>query len=879
MADCDKLIPLGDINISEILSNFDSVYRNKFPDFYIPRKVLPNTKLTPFLGKSNPFSFNEYSISKAKDRIHLGTIPEFKVFNCGLCYLTQIDDVFKNINTVFTDGRSSSVFPTYTKVVENPAGKSFCYQTAGLIISMTTPIFYYKHALVTSSEHVNTYCLYTVNVLFESIFYLLGQNDKLISFHNGSFGSDQPHFHVHLSNTENFVAAKITDGKYILQDYPFESKIQVGIIDEPVQKGIFFSTEDINSLFQTVNRIYTKLYKDQILDLYHLVSSLFVRNGKFIMALFLFSREGKGVIPHAGLISITDPETISDDPSKFNGMFKVWDNDFIIPSTQTFNIEYSFLSDPNDFFDSPIVLSSFLAINENYRESILSKIDFIEIFDNFIVPKIYKILNEDFYKRNNYYDYMRYKIILAIFFSGKDKKAIENMNEIEKIRISNLIQIEIKYSAKLYGLNTSLSFLKGDALSELIEMATDNNFFYEMVEVDKRIGASSAYGQAYKTTIQDIGDSMIKFTLNNEGAYIEYLNGKETNKLRSSMPHFMYVYGILQCFDEIIKKPDGSISLKNVKLCKPDLSINICDMNNTPSSDITCLTKNSYIFVELLEGGISMEKFIQNIDPSNMQDTQNFFSVVTQISLALKIAQEKIGFIHNDLHLNNVLLMPNPNTEKTLYSYLTQNGNKYNVQIYDWIPVIIDPGNSRTNATESLVKEFWDKKLANNPRYYRELSWFHPDSDILTMLLTIKTYWYIRFYNSSLSFQNAIPIVLKNPSFDKYSPIDIFLDNIIFRTGMQVNYQATRQDGGIRNWSFIVKDYPTPGNQKYKGLEEIIKFLMSFQHYFRKKNFNLVFDWGYYTKEKLGPETEINPKNKLLILKLKNYMKKYMEIS
>jgi hypothetical protein len=873
--DCNTVLDPENINIELILNRFHSFYKENFPDFYIPTQVLPQTQLYPVIGRSNPFTFNEYSITRVEDRLYLNQIlPIFKVFDCGLCYLTRMDDLFKNINSqVKSDGKIVQFNPTYTKIAKNLANENFCYQVGNMIISMTTPIYYYKHALMTSVNHIHTYSLYTLYECFEPTFNLLKTDENIIAYHNGSFGSDQPHFHVHLTTTKNLIAEKVRNNQLTFENYMDD--INIAVIDEPVQKGVIFQSYNMNSLFLTLNRIYTKLVKKDIFEKYHLVSSLFVRNEKYNTALFLYDIKASGIIPHAGLIFVTTPDSPLDDPSRFSGNFKIWgDDDGVLnDNDQTYEVTYANLSLPSEFFNAPILLVSQQSLDENYRNAVYSSFTFENIYANFIVPKIYSILENYFYNRNSFTDYMKYKILLTIFFAGKTEEFFKLLTEQDRQSISSLFQTEIRYLSKLYGINTNLSFLKGDALSLLIELSTNNQFFVDMVEVDKRIGSPSAYGQAYKTNVKDIGDSMIKFTTNIDGAYIEYLNGKQTNKLRKKMPHFMYVYGILTCNDEVIQGSDG-ISLKNKKLCQASSNIPPCDLQNPPSQNIICYTPSAYLFVELLQEGISMEKFIQIINPNNDKDVLNFFSVITQIALALKIAQESISFNHNDLHLNNIILMPNPNSNTTLYSYKLKNGKIYNVAIYDWIPVIIDPGNSRTEETKNQVAEFWSAKLANNKKYYEELSWFSEDSDILTLILTIKSYWYKRFYDSNISYENSILTNLNNISFYKMSMIDLFLDHIQFRPGGQVNYQAKRASGGIRHWSFVVKDYP-PTDSEYKGINEIIELLMAYQHFFKKENFELVFDWGYYLSEKLGPETQINPKNLEVVQKLEKYMKKF----
>ena len=314
----------------------------------------------------------------------------------------------------------------------------------------------------------------------------------------------------------------------------------------------------------------------------------------------------------------------------------------------------------------------------------------------------------------------------------------------------------------------------------------------------------------------------------------------------------MYAYGIIKCIDQVYKDEEGKVSLIKNKLCNPNNTLKICDMS---TKNIHCNNSNSYILVELLQNPISLETFIKNINNDNQRDVDNFFSILLQISLSLKIAQILLGFNHNDLHLGNVLLLPNPNKKDMVFTYSLNDENVFNVVIYDYIAIIIDFGNSRTNKTEKMVKKHWS---VYNNNFFNELYVFNENSDILSLLLAIKTLWYYRFYNvNNLEYTNIIPLIGKNPIFNKNTLIDTFLNGIRFPSNLEI--VNINNNNVITYYTFVMKKRKggSHKNIEEKNIDNIINDLLIYQdNIVKKRNFDIIYNWGISSK--IGPIIDEN---------------------
>lgn len=113
-------------------------------------------------------------------------------------------------------------------------------------------------------------------------------------------------------------------------------------------------------------------------------------------------------------------------------------------------------------------------------------------------------------------------------------------------------------------------------------------------------------------------------------------------------------------------------------------------------------------------------------------------SVLIQLIMAIFIAQQKLHFVHNDIHFNNILLKPTLDNIFILYIY-NYNNEIYTsfIPSYGNIPIIIDYGLSYTKQLKFLnIGSFFDHKGYNTYSFDR-------NSDIKYILLNLYKYPHI----------------------------------------------------------------------------------------------------------------------------------------
>jgi len=134
----------------------------------------------------------------------------------------------------------------------------------------------------------------------------------------------------------------------------------------------------------------------------------------------------------------------------------------------------------------------------------------------------------------------------------------------------------------------------------------------------------------------------------------ELIIGLFLNQLRERTPNFMYTYCGFFCHkpadEEKLKqykdKMENYLMSKeeyeeyNKNAFRPEL---LCDESNK---------SHVLILNEYIEDSITLEKFLS----SNFRNPQDITLVVLQILFSLWIANKKFGFVHNDLHGENILI-------------------------------------------------------------------------------------------------------------------------------------------------------------------------------------------------------------------------------
>jgi hypothetical protein len=201
----------------------------------------------------------------------------------------------------------------------------------------------------------------------------------------------------------------------------------------------------------------------------------------------------------------------------------------------------------------------------------------------------------------------------------------------------------------------------------------DKNFLN--VSKDKLIG-SGVSGSVFSAKIGDISDLAILKFLKSKGKTDELYNVfsgidlfheifvgiSVINTIRKQVPNFIYTYGFLRCDEykecEMLENLDGTKTTYPIPVIE-----NISD---------------SYTLRSKLES-VSLSELI---------------SIFIQIILSLRLANDMYGFVHFDLHTDNIMLQKLDDTDIFLYPS-TNTATNIKAKRIGWIPRIIDYAYSR----------------------------------------------------------------------------------------------------------------------------------------------------------------------------------------
>jgi hypothetical protein len=216
----------------------------------------------------------------------------------------------------------------------------------------------------------------------------------------------------------------------------------------------------------------------------------------------------------------------------------------------------------------------------------------------------------------------------------------------------------------------------------------------ETIVLDSKT-ASGAFGRVYfgkavfTTKTENItSDSFILKVVKkrqNVGILLhEVTIGNILNRLRRQTPSFMYSFGGMYC-------PIKFGMTDNRELCNSDLF----------------KTKNLDKYIKDSEAigifeAINSSKSLDTLNYLRKCSFADFVSILLHVASSLNLAQKRFNFMHNDLHLGNVMLRLAPKSDNmtTKIVYMNKDksivalDNKYN-SVY---PVIIDYGLSTCNA-------------------------------------------------------------------------------------------------------------------------------------------------------------------------------------
>lgn len=185
-----------------------------------------------------------------------------------------------------------------------------------------------------------------------------------------------------------------------------------------------------------------------------------------------------------------------------------------------------------------------------------------------------------------------------------------------------------------------------------------------------QIGADSVEGAVWRSAFNGIDGLVLFKTAKSSSSdlklYHEYFVAFTClNRLREVIPSFMYIYGAFTCSPPQPIKQGGKT-----------VATTFCEGGNA-----------TYLMLENIPGGLSLRKAATTAGTTSKQ----LAIWMCQIVSALDIAYQECGFVHNDLHDENVLMRPLPSETFVPIS-------KFDYVRTSYIPTIIDYGRATVNV-------------------------------------------------------------------------------------------------------------------------------------------------------------------------------------
>ena len=258
-------------------------------------------------------------------------------------------------------------------------------------------------------------------------------------------------------------------------------------------------------------------------------------------------------------------------------------------------------------------------------------------------------------------------------FIDKEKQTIDNIDE--KV-VDNILSQKYMKGDNLDVLKSMFNMVlmhhvdSSDSSDELKLPYLDNSIVNLLNSFRLASLKDTSEGYAVLSNFKSINDMVViktaKKKKDNLDILYEYFIGSiGINKLRNLIPNFAYTLAIFKCNPLPI---DKSNEIDAEEFCNDD------------SDD-----SRFYVVYERIPG-MSLDSFIKHIKTKS--DVQRLISYILQIILALQVAQQEIGFVHYDLHTDNIILRKLPEPIVVEYNI---NNKIYKIET-DAIPTTIDYG-------------------------------------------------------------------------------------------------------------------------------------------------------------------------------------------
>ena len=330
----------------------------------------------------------------------------------------------------------------------------------------------------------------------------------------------------------------------------------------------------------------------------------------------------------------------------------------------------------------------------------------------------------------------------------------------------------------------------------------------------EKIDIDSSAGFIYFSDILSGIKVIIKLPQDSESDYYdmirEYFIGiTEINKLRYTLPNFVYTFGAFIC------------PMDKGVLCKGE-----DDSKNIP-----------FVVFENIPGE-NMQKMLED----EKLDFHQYLGMFIQVLLALEVAQRTVGFCHFDLHTGN--LMCRTIRDECKYSVPLDN-MVYEVTAKEYLPVIVDFGLSTVKHNGNVVGSYTFPEHGMMHYMLPGVDMFKflyysctfSQGNVQRQILNLMSFYgkddpYKFLIGGDKSLDNANKEYAKKGSYSRvttYTPLE-FLNWILVQPEYQdiVPMYMTKKDRDIYvplSFSTTIQTYDDMFKQSKKGREEAIKMV------------------------------------------------------
>jgi ubiquinone/menaquinone biosynthesis C-methylase UbiE len=474
---------------------------------------------------------------------------------------------------------------------------------------------------------------------------------------------------------------------------------------------------------------------------------------------------------------------------------------------------------------------------------------------------------------NNLYKDFQWEIIFKILseekhlnlFIDKEKQTIENIDE--KV-VDNILSQKYMKGNNLDILKSMFNTVlmhhvdSDDNSSSGLKLPYLDNSIINLLNSFKLASLkNTSEGFAVLSNFKSIDEMVIiktaKNKSNNFDILYEYFIGSiGINKLRNLIPNFAYTLAIFKC---------SPLNINNNEI-KDNTFCNGKDSNN-----------RFYVVYEKIPG-ISLDTYLDKI---TLNDIPHIISYILQIILSLQVAQQEIGFVHYDLHTDNIMLRK---LKEPIVVDYNINNKIYKIET-DSIPTIIDYGFSHFSYGEiqfGMVDMpnigIKPTKTAKGYDLYKILMFILSKLYNKNSIIFEEISWIVEYYDDKED-PYGIHKNIKNKNFNNL--------NLSFRNGYKNYFSVTEKYPLIYNstpisfinWLYnkkinIFKKYIKLTYNEYN--EQSDKILDMYQ---AKINGQKIFKINLIDEIKNCDILEINHKsyiiNKFIILEFQNVLKKF----